>query len=370
MGPRFASIIMNSTPKRNGHDHAELANALYHGMLGRAPDAAGLRNLIENLASGNPIESVINSMIDSSEFNMRMMNRIIPPHALPNLLGMFPERYIHQTTLDGAPIHIFTAHTDDDFNLMEDLILRYRYYDVPGVWGMKIDLDKKITAALVRGLGASSCLELGCFTGAVISQLEVDNVQVVGLETSHLAFVLAYPNIRSKMIFADLLSFEPNRKFDVVLAMDILEHLNPVKFERYIDAIHAAVAENGYVYLNSPMMGADDVFGETCGVYLQEWKEVADASYWRHLDCDDLGWPKHGHLVWASPAWWEGAFRAKGLVRDREIEFAIHRKLGKFFEDNPGRKSLFVLKRLENARSATAVIEQINVEFEGIAELS
>ena len=50
-----------------------------------------------------------------------------------------------------------------------------------------IDPDKDITAAIVRGLGARGCFELGCFTGSVISILADAGVSILGTEVSHLS---------------------------------------------------------------------------------------------------------------------------------------------------------------------------------------
>ncbi|MES2759413.1 MAG: methyltransferase domain-containing protein [Pseudomonadota bacterium] len=349
---------------------ADVANALYLGILGRAPDQNGLRNVTGQLEAGTPVEAVAQALIGSSEFVSQITRQLFPPNQLPNLLELFPDRYEQQTSPAGEPMVLYKADSDADFDFLEHAILHHRYYDGFGVWGAKIDLDKQITAALVQGLGAKSCLELGCFTGAVLSVLEQAGVDVTGLDVSHVAFVLAYPNIKNRMLFGDLLTSGLQRRFDVVLAMDIIEHLNPVKFGQYIDAIAALVAQDGYFYINSPMIGADDVFGEVFERYVDEWQATGDATCWRRLDCDAAGWPKHGHLVWASPAWWERQFAVRGLVRDREVERGIHARLAPFFADNPARKCLFVLKHEGNTRNAAEVIESINAALDRVPDLN
>lgn len=124
----------------------------------------------------------------------------------------------------------------------------------------------------------------------------------MGVDASHLAFVLAYPNIRSRILFGDLLSQEFDRSFDVFLGMDILEHLNPLRMPRYIARIASLIGRDGYAYINSPMFGTDHTFGTPFQQTLAEWRETGDARFWRHMECDEKGWPLHGHLVWASPA--------------------------------------------------------------------
>jgi len=247
---------------------------------------------------------------------------------------------------------VYVARTDADVSLMGSLMDQHRFYDRFGVWSPVIDRDKEITATIVRGLGASSCFELGCFTGSVISLLADAGVSVLGVEVSHLAFAFAYPNIREAMIFGDLLTLDIDRRFNVVLCMDVLEHISPLRLDEYIEQILLLLDHDGYVYFNSPMWGSDKVFGVFEEPYLEEWLAVGGQSYWRHWPCDDQGWPIHGHLVWARADWWEQKFRNHGLVRDTAIEQSIHQNLVTFFEQARGRRCLFVLRRADNRRSS------------------
>ena len=125
--------------------------------------------------------------------------------------------------------------------------------------------------------------------------------------------------------------------------MDVLEHLNPLLLDVYIEKLTSLLDRDGYLYVNSPMWGSDRNFGVLEERYLREWDSVGDGSYWRHLPCDGRGWPLHGHLIWASSGWWEQKFAEHGLVRDTVVEGAIQKTLAKWFECAPGRKSVFVL---------------------------
>jgi SAM-dependent methyltransferase len=223
-----------------------------------------------------------------------------------------------------------------------------------------IDLDKVITAAIVRGLGARSCFELGCFTGPVLSLLAEAGIAILGSEVSHTAFTFAYPNVRDSMLFGDLLALDIDQRFDVVLCMDVLEHISPLLLDAYIERIASLVDPDGYVYLNSPMWGPDRVFGLFEERYLEEWRTVGDASYWRHWPCDSRGWPLHGHLVWASPNWWERKLSDYGLVRDTLIEQAIHSNLSGFFEQAVGRRCLFVLRQVGSRRASETVAASVH----------
>jgi SAM-dependent methyltransferase len=332
----------------------QIAAALYRGILEREPDADGFRAYLEVLRSGQPLDRVIRSFIASPEFRSRILEVLVPSAPLPDLRAAMPTGYELQSVA-GAPMTVYIARTNADIARMASLIDKHRFYDRFGVWSPVIDRDKRISAAIVRGLGARSCFELGCFTGSVISLLADAGVSVLGVEVSHLAFALAQPNIREAMIFGDLLTLDIDRCFDVVLCMDVLEHVNPLLLDHYIEKLLTLMNEDGYIYLNTPMWGRDHVFGSFEEPYLEEWLSVGDESYWRHWPCDATGWPIHGHLVWASPDWWERKFRDYGLVRDTAIEQAIHQNLATFFEQARGRRCLFVLRRPNNRKCSATI---------------
>jgi 2-polyprenyl-3-methyl-5-hydroxy-6-metoxy-1,4-benzoquinol methylase len=344
---------------KRGLTPEEVATALYRGILERDPDPEGFQNQIEALRSGRFLKQIVQSFVASQEFRSRILESLIPMAALPDLRATMPDSY--QTELvEGSPITVYVARADDDIVAMCNLIQRHRYYDRFGVWTPMIDYDKVVTAAIVRGLGARSCFELGCFTGPVLSLLAEAGISVLGTEVSHTAFALAYPNVRDSMLFGDLLKLDISRRFDAVLCMDALEHISPLLLDAYIERIISLVDQDGYLYLNSPMWGEDRIFGVFEEPYIEEWRSVGAAAYWRYWPCDEKGWPLHGHLVWASPAWWERKFADHGLVRDTIIEQAIHRDLAPFFKRAVGRRCLYVLRRAANRRSSETIAAEVH----------
>jgi SAM-dependent methyltransferase len=362
---KFFIALCNSTSRRRERFSVEyVATALYRGILDREPDPHGLADKIRLLRSGRELQEIIRTFVTSPEFRSRFTQALVPPAPMPDLRALIPERYETQLVY-GSPKTVYVARTDADVALMASLLDRHRFYDRFGVWSPVIDYDKEITAAIVRGLGARSCFELGCFTGPVISILADAGVSVLGAEVSHLAFAFAYPNVREAILFGDLLTLDVERQFDVVLCMDVLEHVSPLRLDKYIEKICSIVDQDGYIYLNSPMWGKDLVFGTFEEPYLEEWLTVGDTSYWRHWPCDDKGWPLHGHLVWASTVWWERKFRDYGLVRDTTIEQSIHQNLATFFEHAGGRRSLFVLRHPGNRKSSAMTAAAIHAELAG-----
>ncbi|HEX6442999.1 MAG TPA: methyltransferase domain-containing protein [Stellaceae bacterium] len=346
-------------PPNAGLTLEEIVTALYRGLFEREPDPGGFEYSMSLLRGGMPVEELVRAVLKSAEFVNRAPELLGPAEALPDLIRAMPERY-EWPIVRGNPMPVYVAKTDADMALMESLIRHHRYYDRGGVWSASIDIDKEITAAIVRGLGAHSCFELGCFTGPVLSLLADAGVEVLGNEVSATALACAYPNIRAAIRLGDLLSIDLNRRFDVVLCMDVLEHISPLRLPVYLERLLSLVEDDGYVYLNSPMWGTDRIFGIFEEQYIEEWQQVGDASYWRHWPCDAQGWPVHGHLVWASPAWWERTFEAHGLVRDAEIERAIHHRLGDFFTLSIGRRCLFVLRRPGNRKPSAEVASAVD----------
>jgi len=362
---KLVIALSNGRSKRRTMFSPEyIVTALYQGILDREPDFGGLADKIASLQSGQKLDQVIRTFIASPEFHSRFAQTLVPRAEMPDLRASLPDKYETQV-VRGAPMTVYVARTDADIPLMASLLERHRFYDRFGVWSPVIDYDKEITAATVRALGAHSCFELGCFTGPVMSLLADAGVTVHGAEVSHLAFAFAYPNVRDAIMFGDLLTLEIDRRFDVVLCMDVLEHVSPLRLDQYIEKILSILHEDGYVYLNSPMWGRDQIFGIFEEPYLEEWRAVGDETYWCHWPCDDRGWPIHGHLVWASAAWWERKFREHGLVRDTTIEQAIHESLATFFEQTEGRRCLFVLRRANNRRSSAMTAAAVRTVLAG-----
>jgi hypothetical protein len=85
-----------------------------------------------------------------------------------------------------------------------------------------------------------------------------------------------------------------------------------------------------------------------------------------------LGWPTHGHLVWASPKWWEAQFEKHGLVRDRSIERVIHDLLNEpfFKKEGVGRKSLFVLKHSGCEPDVQSISERLSASITSVLQQS
>jgi SAM-dependent methyltransferase len=340
-----ASCKQVSHPEHNQNEVITFSDAIrevYKGIYGTDVGQPEYASFVNRLQTGTPLSALISDLIRSQ--NLTREHGPIPYRTevhLPDLTKIYPDKY----SRSGHDFSVFAASSEADFALLESLIMKHRYYDSMEVYSPTIDLDKVVTAAIVSGLKAKSAIELGCFTGTVISLLADRGLEVCGVDVSHLAFVLAYNNVRDKMLFGDLLFLDFDLVYDAFIAMDVLEHLNPFRIELYIEKIGQLVNANGFILLNSPMFGNDDIFGTVFGIYLPEWQEAGGDDFWRHIHCDARGWPIHGHLTLASPKWWETVFRRHGLVRDRATEAVIQEILKGFFDKHaPARRTLFVLR--------------------------
>ena len=76
----------------------------------------------------------------------------------------------------------------------------------------------------------------------------------------------------------------------------------------------------GWLFVNIPAFGHDDVFGEVFPVYVAQWEhDIAADRPFRVLHCDDDGYPVNGHLIWAHTTWWVAQFEAAGFVRQPDV---------------------------------------------------
>ena len=328
--------------------YEDVIRAAFESLLGRSPDQASVAHFLNALKSwGYSISQMLSYINSSTEARARQLVELLPKIDLPDLTVTTPNRYRWEDS-----VCIYRAESMEDFDRFESLIIKHRFYDAfNGIVLPTMDVSKKVTAAIIAGLGAHSCLELGCFNGLVVGLLRAAGISATGIDASHLAFALADARVRNHMLFGDLLELEIPGPFAVIAGMDVYEHLNPAKFPRYVKRTAELLSKDGYVVLSSPMFGPDDVFGELMPKYVRSWAESPVSEFWLDVHCTDKGWPMHGHLVWQSPQWWEAQFCSEGLVRDREIERAIHGNLEWFYQIAPYRRFLFVLKHVGNISS-------------------
>jgi Domain of unknown function (DUF4214)/Methyltransferase domain len=357
VSPFFRRIVSRLRPVLQSD--TRFIEEAYREVLGRPADQDGLDHYRRVLRDGLGRSAVLLSLMRSEEF----VNTLRPSApALANLRALRPDRYTQ--TIDrsnGQTIPVFDAAESSDVDWLERMILEQKYYEHPGVWAFGVDFDKRTMAEILASFAPERLLELGCAAGAVLACLDDLGVPAEGVEISSLAIGLAPDRVRSRIHHGDLLTLDLPAVYDVVFGLDVFEHLNPNRLGAYIQRLWEISRPGAYLFCNIPAFGADPAFGTVFPLYIDTW--AADAAAGRafsRLHVDELGYPIHGHLVWADCRWWVKQFEAQGFRREPQIEDAVHQKWDGYFERrSPARKALFVFSKQGAAGRHEAVVERI-----------
>jgi hypothetical protein len=306
---------------------------------------------------------VLLDIMRSEEFR-----RSLVPHAsstLPNLIVQRPERY--RRTIDrvnGSAMLVFEVNAPEDFDWLEDAIIRNGYYEEPGVWVLDVDFDKRLVAEMIAAFAPAAPLEVGCASGAVLQCLDEHGIAGEGVEISSMAIARAADAVRPRIHQGDLLALDLPRRYDLLFGLDIFEHLNPNKLPDYVARIAQVTTDDAFLFCNIPAFGADAVFGTVFPFYVDGWAEDAAAGRaLRRIHVDDRGYPIHGHLAWGDAAWWTRQFEAAGFTRDVEIERALHGKYDGYMEKrSPARRAYFVFAKPGAQARRAAVLQRITAE--------
>ncbi len=169
--------------------------------------------------------------------------------------------------------------------------------------------------------------------------LDRDQVQI--------ALDKALPEIRDAIHLGDLLTLSLPHRFDLVLGLDVFEHLNPNKLDAYLSTIAGLVEDGGAVFTNIPAFGHDPAFGEVFRRDYPVWDEdAAEGRLFRAVPVDDYGYPKNGHLINAESDWWTRAFERHGFRRRIDYEADLHRAYDAAIDRiAPARRSFFVFSK-------------------------
>lgn len=245
-----------------------------------------------------------------------------------SLVPFRPAQYRYVRDNRQGEILVFSIETNDDFDWLEQAILRHGYYEKPNIWSLTVDPDKRFLAEMIQSLEPETFLDVGCANGALLQALDDLGISGEGVEISSFALERAFPAIRKRIHNGDLLSLSlQENSYDVIAGLDIFEHLNPNRLEAYIARIRDLLRTGGYVFANIPAFGEDEVFGEVFEYYLADWeKDRRGRSCFTTLHVDMHGYPMNGHLIWADTAWWVDAFAQHGFRRDLEREQELHRR--------------------------------------------
>jgi len=331
----------------------------YQRLFGRPIDEEGLKRYGSFLQQGKRREEILFELISSDEWVSKILQENI---GLKNISPLKPSQYITELNLlTSEPLLTFKILGPQDFDWLETMIRQNAYYERPGIWSYGLDLDKQRIAEIVAEFSPQKVLEIGCSSGAILKALYDRGVEGEGVEISAMAIQRAFPEIKDKIHEGDLLEIHLSSGYDLVLGLDIFEHLNPNKMHHYIQSLAELLKEGGYCFCNIPVFGQDSVFGTIFPLYLKDWKEPGPPGrLFQTLHVDEYGYPLHGHLIWADSHWWTDQFKQGGLVREIEIEKALHQKYDPYFDQNaPARKTFYVFSKQADPNRKQELIENI-----------
>lgn len=191
-----------------------------------------------------------------------------------------------------------------------------------------------------RFFPARSTLDVGCAMGFVVEALRELGVEAHGTDISEFAVKNAPRKVRKHLRVGSLLDRLPydDRSFDVVSALETLEHLEP-------EAVPVAIAElarvsSGYVIATIPSFGPNAsgpdgwLDGKVAPDRLEHYKRLGDdfdgPVAFDDLERDAAGEPVEGHLTIASFRWWTARFAEAGLERCAALERRLEPVIDRF----------------------------------------
>jgi hypothetical protein len=177
-------------------------------------------------------------------------------------------------------------------------------------------------------------LDVGAALGFVVEALVELGVDARGLEYSEWAVEHPAPGAAGRLEWANVCGTLPckPRSFDVVTALETLEHLPPEDVPAAVRNL--AQASRSYVVATIPSFGPNDhgpdgfleakVPNEVLDRYRSQLPGYDGPIPNADLMRDAAGVPIQGHLTIASYRWWTERFEEAGLVRCGAVEERIH----------------------------------------------
>lgn len=113
----------------------------------------------------------------------------------------------------------------------------------------------RMIASLIRvnisgPYSSKSFLEIGCGTGIVMATLERLGFIATGLDVNEKALSYAVKRTKGKLIRQSIFGFKPKKRYDIVGAFDVLEHIRDD--EGFLRACHSLLSPKGYLLLTVP----------------------------------------------------------------------------------------------------------------------
>lgn len=194
-----------------------------------------------------------------------------------------------------------------------------------------------------------SILDVGCYSGSFLEGLP-DNFKKYGLEPSESASNCATSK-GIDVLGKTLDELEPDRGFDVVVAIDVVEHV--IDVEQFLGLALAHVKDNGLLIIST---GNPECF---------VWKRVFKSRFWYNLFAEHVTFPSYAYFI-------EFA-RRHGLQTPVQIRFRYTKmkplerlsRLLRFVYSFAVYKSLKLIRRFFTGQT-TALSYVVNVSLTGV----
>lgn len=201
--------------------------------------------------------------------------------------------------------------------------------------------NANVAAYLVwRWFDIRRTLDVGCAAGFVVEALRELGIDAEGVDVSQFAVDRAARGARGHLSYGDLtrrLPF-PARRFDLVTALETLEHLPPERVPGALAELHRVT--NAYLLATIPSFGPNPhgpggwfevkVRDDRVAHYRSLGPDYDGPVPYDDLYRDARGQPIEGHLTIASFRWWTRRFEEAGFVRCGAVERRMHPHLARF----------------------------------------
>ncbi|WP_458011740.1 class I SAM-dependent methyltransferase [Candidatus Solincola sp.] len=182
-------------------------------------------------------------------------------------------------------------------------------------------------------LEVKSALDIGCAKGFQVKALRLEGIDAWGIDLSEYAISTAPDEVRPWLKVCSIQEADfPAGSFELVLAMELLEHIPLTDIEEVIRKLYFFTSR--FVLATIPSFGPNP-YG------MDGWLEekinprkipryrdhLIDLAEMKHLIVDSQGLPQHGHMLIASYDWWTSLFTRYGFQRRGDLEREINRRL-------------------------------------------
>lgn len=225
--------------------------------------------------------------------------------------------------MESKELHISEVFTLDDIEkTYEKSILKQEFYnfDYASEWVENSGPFKEMANYIKNTFAPKKVLDVGCGIGKLVDELRKLGIDAYGIEFSR-DFINLSP-CKDYIIEGNI--FDLNQKFDensfdVVICMEVLEHIPPTKLNFAIQNLKRITIKN--IVITIPSYGPNR-YGYY-GLPLNEkcWlKDARENVPFKNLVVDESNIPDLGHISLATYKWWSLKFLKNGLIRNPSYE--------------------------------------------------